>query len=345
MKVAIPLREIYSGKHVVNQQNRLILQITLTSVETSRLLLKVSQNYCNVASDSTNTQPMTKIVKFYERNINNFWLNPILPACLAAIAFLSKQDYLKILVPTNVTIPVFLPPAMGALATVLLAFHAYFSAAASKIKLKEITFWKKELEGHKWLLNVIKEMIIRKIKIFKKSGATNRDDEYREAIIKNLDMLRAFYSHYFHDPENTFRVVLFHVSDDGKYLTTKFYSTIDGEPPSSHNNLQRQKELFDRTRSQSLAVASWKDLSPKIAKDEKEISYLYPQQREKIKSIIAYPIFTGDKSEENFLGVITVSSKKAYFQNEELEKHCDYISEFALRVVFEHCKWRALCAK
>ena len=288
---------------------------------------------------------MSKITKFYEQHINNFWLNAVFPAGLAAVVFLSKQDYLKLLLPENREIPFFLPPLFGVFATIVLALHAYFSAAASKIKLKEIDYWKRELEGHKWLLNVIKEMVQRKIKKFKYNNEIKRDDEYRDAIMKNLDMLRAFYSHYFHDPDNTFRVVLFHVSDDKKYLVSKFYSTIDGEPPASHGNLQRQQELFDKSRSQSLAVAAWKDLCPKIAKDEKDISYLYPLQREKIKSIIAYPIFVGDKSDDNFLGVITISSKKAYFQNEELEKHCDYISEFALRIVFEYCKWRALCAK
>ncbi len=288
----------------------------------------------------------TRITKFYEKNINNIWLNVILPASLASVIFLSKQDYLKLILPAGISIPLGLPPSLGVFATMALAFHAYFSAAASKVKLKEIDFWKKELEGHKWLLNVIKEMIQRKINKFKNNSMPGSvDDEYRNAIMKNLDMLRAFYSHYFHDPENTFRVVLFHPSDDKKYLVSKFYSTIDGEPPSSHDNVQRQKELFDRSRSQSLAVAAWKDLSPKIAREEKEIKYLYPQQQEKIKSIIAYPIFIGDKSEDNFLGVITISSKKPYFQNEELDKHCDYISEFALRVEFEHCKWRALCAR
>lgn len=288
---------------------------------------------------------MSKIQKIYERHISNFWLNAVLPGALTAIVFLSKKDILESLLPASVTIPKILPPIVGIIATLTLAFHAYFSAAASKVKLKEIDFWKRELDGHKWLLNVIQEMIRRKIKKFKKNEKPNCEDEYRDAIMKNLDMLRAFYDHYFHDPDNSFRVVLFHASDDRKYLTSKFYSTFDGEPPSSHNNLQRQKELFDKSRSQALAVGAWKDLSPKMSRDESEVFYLYPQQREKIKSIIAYPIFTGDKAEENFLGVITISSKKPYFQNEDLNKHCDYIAEFALRIVFEYCKWRTLNAK
>ncbi len=160
--------------------------------------------------------------------------------------------------------------------------------------------------------------------------------------MKNLDMLREFYVHYSGEPDNYFRVTLFQVSEDGKYLVSKFYSTKDGEPHASHGDETRQRENFNKNRSQTIAVSAWRDLRPKIVESEKEINYLYPQHKDKIKSIIALPIFSGDISEDNLIGIITVASSKEYFRRTDMERHKEYIEQFTLRIVFEYCKWRAL---
>jgi hypothetical protein len=281
---------------------------------------------------------MERLIKYYQSNIDKLWLNALIPALLALTIFIAryfKSDLFFFL---------------GIVATFLLPMHAYAIGRASKNQIKECEIWKKELSYyqtelsmHKWLLIAVSEMIQRKLQRFRNSAYSFDEGEFRQAVMKNLEMLRKFYSHFNNDPGIFFRTVFFQPSDDGKYLISKFYSTPNGDPPLSHDNIERQKVIFDRRTGQALACATWRDLSPKVAENTTEIHYNYPLQKDKIKSIIALPVFSGNPSDENFIGVITVSTNaEEFFKKSELERHKEYISEFALRIDFEFCRWRAI---
>jgi hypothetical protein len=277
-----------------------------------------------------------KLNDFYRNNVDNFLIHVPIPGVLASAVFIArKYDSWHALV-------------VGVLATFLIPFHAYLTTKATHNKLKEselrekeLDVWKKELDGHKWLLSTIKEMIIRKLKRFKNYEYPLDEKEYIDAVMKILDMLRQFYSHYADDPVNEFRVTFFKIGKDHTYLESQFYSTPTGDPPSSHGDAERQKEIFNKNRSQSLAVAIWRELTPKIAENEKEINYLYPQQKEKIKSIIGFPICSGDISEDALIGIITIASNKEFFKKADIKRHKEYIDQFILRIIFEYHKWEA----
>lgn len=277
---------------------------------------------------------------FYKRYSDNFFLQALVPAFLAAV----------ILITTRFFIPykLYVIPSMiiSVIATLLIPLHAYLLFRARKEVSIEKTqierkmeYYKNELAMHKWLLYVIREMVQRKVQKFREREYPIGEKEYRNAAMKNLDMLREFYEHFKNDPAVHFRTVFFQPSEDGTFLRSTFYSTPNGEPPSSHGNDGRQKEIFNKTRSQTLAVSAWRDLSPKIAENPEEISYTYPQQRDIIKSLLAFPVFSGKLVAEDLIGIITVSCNEAsFFSRHELDRHKDYISEFAMRIDFEFCK-------
>lgn len=272
-----------------------------------------------------------KISEFYSNNITSLWVQILIPSGLGGIIYVAKQYPEKTFADV-----------IGIAAIFLLAIHAYLISNTTITKLKEVDFWKKELKGHKWLLNTIKEMVTRKLHKFKNTGYLVGESEYREAIMKNLSMLLKFYQRYSDDPDNSFRITYFKKSGDANFLESIFYATEDGEPPYSHGDIERQREIFDKNSSQSLAVTAWKELRPIIAENEIEITYLYPQQTDKIKSIIALPVFSGSISEDNLIGIITIASnKKEFFKRIDIERHKDYIDEFLLRIVFEFFKLKS----
>ncbi len=271
---------------------------------------------------------------FYRKNLDNPFINISIPGALSIAVFIARYS------------PEWYSISTGIVASSLIPLHAYLVADATRSKIqetklleKELDLWKNELQGHKWLLNSIKEMIIRKLLKFKKHGYLFDEQEYKDAIMKNLAMLRQFYSHYSSDPGNEFRIVFFKVGNDRKYLESQFYATPDGDRPASHGNTERQKEIFNRSKSTSLAVEVWKDLKPKIAENEAEIAYSYIQQNEKIKSLIGLPVCSGDISEDNLIGILTISSNKEFFKKADLKLHKEYIEQFILRIVFEFNKW------
>jgi len=274
-----------------------------------------------------------KLNAFYEKQTGNLYLHLVAPSFLAAIVFAaSKFDKWYIIL-------------VGVLAAAMIPIHTYLSMTAAKTKIDAADLLRKELRRHKWLLGSIKEMVIRKLKRFKQKEYPFDEAEYIDAAMKNLAMLRQFYSKHTGDPENEFRVVFFKIGQDQKYLESQFFSTPNDDPPSSHNNTERQKAQFNKSRSQSLAVSAWKDLSYKIAENEDELTYLYAQQNQKIKSIIALPVCSGDVSEENLIGILTISSNKYFFKTADINRHKEYIDQFTLRFVFEYHKWEASKAK
>lgn len=274
---------------------------------------------------------------FYKKHNNNFWLLAIFPAVLAVVAFLPR------IFPENILMLV-----AGGVCIVLIALHGFFVVASAKDKSKdteeldrEIDFWKEELKMHKWLMCSIKELVTRKIFTYQKQGYLAGEKEHRDAVLKNIKMLHAFYKHYKHElgPDNLMRIVLFEPSEDKKYLISKFYSTENNTPPTSHGKINVQKLDFNKSKSQAVAVNSWRELSTEIAENEDEIHPNYPQQKDHIKSIIAYPVFSGGHVENDLLGILTLTSNiPDFFVRRDIKKHNDYISQFALRINFEYCK-------
>ena len=268
---------------------------------------------------------MKRLYEFYEKHFHSLWLQVFIPGGLASIVYITRLSTNKFSALTGIG------------ATILIPLHAFLLGKALKSKYKESEFWKRELERHKWLINSVQEMIFRKINIFKEKGYVVGEEEYRHAVMKNLEMLREFYLHISGDPDNIFRIVFFQPKDD--YLIPVLWSTPNGEPPHSVDHVELQKEYFHRSRGQTLAVSALKDLEPKIAEKESEIHYNYAQQREIIKSIIAYPIFRGSTRDENLIGIIVISSsEEGFFRNSDLTRHTDYIYQFAIRIQFEYCK-------
>lgn len=227
-------------------------------------------------------------------------------------------------------------------APILLAVHAFFTARVAKSKLDNIKYWENELQNHKWLLIALRAMVQRKLDKVRDDDVPLGEIEYRDAIIKNLTALREFYTHFASDPDNHFRIVFFLPDESGAYLVPKFYATSDGTPPHSYNDPNRQREIFHRERSQTVTVSVWKDGVTKIIESEEELQYTHPQQRNIIKSMIAYPVFLHDKSGNRLLGIISItSSVKGFFKRQDQKRHENYISQFALRLEFEYCKWHA----
>lgn len=266
------------------------------------------------------------ILKFYEKHLEKAWLRALLPGLFAAIVFAAKY----------ITYSWFI--FIAGLAAFALPLHTYFISKASEAKLNQLDYWMTELKLHQWLLNVIKGMLLKKMARFRKQANSTPAEEYSNAVTANLVALREFYSDYAHDPQNLFRVTYFNPSDDGQYLTTQFYSNADGTPPVSHGNNEKQKLFFNKDTSQTLAVLAWRNRSVYIAEKESDISYIYSQQKDKYKSIIAYPIFENNDSAKAVIGIITVTSRKEFFKMQDVERHKNYVEQFALRLVFEHCK-------
>ncbi|HEX9021072.1 MAG TPA: hypothetical protein VF903_07410 [Nitrospirota bacterium] len=266
------------------------------------------------------------ILKFYEKNLDRFWLRAIIPGLLAAVALFAKfVDRLW-----------YIPIAV--LATLAIPIHTYLISKSSEAKLNEVTYWKFELELHRWLLNVIRGMLLKKMDRFRKQTVSSSVEEYSQAVMANLVALREFYASYDHDPQNHFRITYFRPSDDGQYLTTKFYANADGTPPVSHGDIEAQKKYFNRDTSPTLAVAAWKHRDIHVAEKESEITYMTSQQKDKYKSIIACPIFENNDTAKSVIGIITITSRKEFFKRHDIERHKNYMEQFALRLVFEHCK-------
>ena len=266
------------------------------------------------------------VLKLYEKHIARFWLSAIIPGLLAAIVLFAKY------------IDKWWYIAAAFLATLAVPIHTYLISAASETKLKEVNYWKAELELHQWLLNVIRGMLLKTMDRFKSQAVSASAEEYSQAVMANLVALREFYASYDHDPQNHFRVTYFKPSDDGQYLTTKFYANADGTPPVSHGDIEAQKKYFNRDTSPTLAVSAWKNRDIYIAENESEISYLYNQQKDKYKSLIACPIFENNDSTKSVIAIITITSRKEFFKKQDVERYKNYMEQFALRLVFEHCK-------
>ncbi len=268
----------------------------------------------------------TKILGFYEKHLDNVWLRAIVPGAFAALVFLAKY----------VDQPWFIVVALTA--TAALPIHTYLISKASGAKLTEVNYWISEVKLHQWLLNVIKGMLLKKMERFRNRVNSSPAEEYSNAVIANLIALREFYIAYAYDPKNHFRITHFRPSDDDRYLITQFYSNADGTPPSSHGDIEAQKKYFSRETSTTLAVEAWKNRKSTVAESEREINYLYSQQRDKFRSIIASPVFENNDVTKRVIGVITITSSKEFFQKRDLERHKNYIEQFALRLVFEFCK-------
>jgi putative methionine-R-sulfoxide reductase with GAF domain len=107
----------------------------------------------------------------------------------------------------------------------------------------------------------------------------------------------------------------------------------------SHNDIETQKIRFNKDTSTTEAVKAWRNREVCIAEKESDIPYLYNQQKSKYKSIIAYPIFENNDCAKQVIGVISVtSSRNAFFIMQDIDRHKNYIEQFALRLVFEYCK-------
>lgn len=266
------------------------------------------------------------ILKYYEKNLEKAWFRAVIPGIFAALAFSAK--YIK-----NTWFIV-----IAGIATFAIPVHTYLISKASETKLNQVDYWKTELKLHQWLLNVIKGMLLKKMGRFRKQSRPIPAEEYSNAVTANLVALREFYSDYANDPQNHFRVTYFKPSDDGQYLTTQFYANADGTPPVSHDDIDAQKKYFNRDTSPTLAVTAWKNRDVYIAERESEITYIYSQQRSKYKSIIVCPIFENNDSTKQVIGIISITSRKEFFKKQDIDRHKNYIEQFALRLVFEYCK-------
>lgn len=223
--------------------------------------------------------------------------------------------------------------------------HTYLISKASEAKRNQVEYWISELKLHQWLLNVIKGMLLKKMERFRKQSRLSSVEEYSNAVLANLVALREFYSNYAHDPQNNFRITYFKPSDDGQFLMTQLYANADGTPPVSHQDIEAQRKYFNRDTSPTLAVASWRNREIYIAEKESEITYIYTQQKDKYKSIIAFPVFENNDATKPVIAVISITSSKEFFKKQDVERHKNYIEQFALRLVFEYCKLQSNAIK
>lgn len=264
-----------------------------------------------------------RVKQFYlkksERALFNVWI----PAILTVVVFASRyapQEYGFI---------------GGIIATILIPTHAYILKIARDAKLNELDFWKKKSINYSWLLNSIEKLIYHKINTLKKGIDEHKQNKFKiESIWKNLQMLYEFYVHYFMDPTMKLKIVFFVPSRDNSYLISRFWYNESHQKPHSYENEIRQKELFAKHSSKSLAVKAWNTRKTEVAESEKEILHHYQGQEQTIKSIIAYPI-CGQKSSE-ILGIITVSANmNHFFKCSDITTHEEYIKQAAIRIALE----------
>jgi hypothetical protein len=191
-----------------------------------------------------------------------------------------------------------------------------------------LNYYINELSYHKWIILFLAEVEKRESHIIGKSEEQNA----RNSIMRVMYGLMNFFKFYSGEgPPNELIVVFLMPDKDNKYLVPIFYATENAEPPSFFLNKESQNKMFN-INSNSVAVTAWRNGQILIAQSEADIARFDNFQREKVKSIISYPVF-GER-QEDFLGMITISSNvDLFFKEDERERYPFYIEPFATKIV------------
>ncbi len=212
--------------------------------------------------------------------------------------------------------------------------HIWLLKVTKDEELSKVDYWMQKSRRYSWLMNSIRELIHRKTQAYRDSSPL--PGSFRvDSVWKNLQMLYQFYSHYDEKGEPLgVRVSFFMPSDDGEFLSVRFYFYADGQQPHFLGNPGKERLLFSKGSGDSLVVKAWESKQTQVFESPDEIQYHHDGQKKTIKSMIAYPLDGRDSADT--VGVICVCiDKPGFFKRSDIETHNECIGEFGLRIELE----------
>lgn len=270
---------------------------------------------------------VSRIISLYCAYSNTFTLNVIIPALFGIGAFI--PFFIKDITGSITETPGLV---IGILSICLLSGHNYIMKLATEKALSKVDYWKKLSEDYQWVLYAISKLISRK-KLDYKKFIGNSSEFNSGSILKILEMLHQFYIYRYPSPHK-FMVVFLVPSQDGTFLTCLHHEYGDDQQPSYCGKKTEEAKIFNKDTSLSLAVKAWNTREPQLAESGGDIYYFYSGQQDRIKSMIAVPVF--GKTGTDVVGIITIATTEEFlFKQQEKTFHCEIINEFGIRIALE----------
>jgi hypothetical protein len=269
---------------------------------------------------------LSKLRQIYSKFADGALFNVWIFSALGAIPFALRYTDDKTWFPFNVII--------GVISILLLAGHGYLLKIVKDEKLNKLEYWTLKAERYSWLLHSIRALIQAKAKTLANPNQ-KREELTKRSIIKSLQMLYEFYTHFSERQHPLmFRVTFFIPTAQNDALQAYYWYYNDNEDPRFINDPEYPKRLFDRNNSLALVVKTWNSKRTEVHESSNKINYQYKGQEKKIKSMIAHPVIAHNSSE--VLGVICIcANEDLFFKETDVKTHEEYIQEFGIRIAME----------
>jgi len=224
---------------------------------------------------------------------------------------------------------------IGVVVVVFLSLHQSAVVLGIRESKKDVLYLERKLRDKEWLLKAIRSLVNGKLTLLRSDDNFDGTKVRKESLYLILQMIHEFYANSeYQAAPSTLRIVYQELSDDGTYLTVKYWYYGDGRTPSYAGNPDLEREFFSLENLGACPVRSWVESKPCIFESPDEITYFSPSQREFVKSLFSYTFCGGSTREK--VGVVTLSSDRpSFFKRDEEEDHVEIVKEFALRFDME----------
>lgn len=277
------------------------------------------------------------LASLYERLVSYRAFNVLFNGFWGMTAFVSQSSYIpQSFAPLSVV--------AGGVSIFILSFHTYYSQSYSIAKINQAEYWKSKFAKQAWLLDTIRLLVSNKTEVFRSDETL--PDRLRDKSIKLiLQMIYEFYRCSAMSPNPSMFRIIYQEPEEThnkalEYLKVKYWFYSDNGRPHYLGDEELEVKFFNlRTNpnhpeNTNLPVKAYHSRKIEIFEKSNHIPYHYDGQETKIRSLISCPVL--GKDGKTVLGVITIASNQdAFFKNDEIADHNEYLQEFVVRAAME----------